>query len=73
MFDRLNAVPPDPILGIISAYAADPSPKKINLGIGVYRDEQVNTPILEGVKNAEQILDSTQTTKSYLVPSVLSG
>jgi aspartate aminotransferase len=62
MFDHVNAVPPDPILGIISA-----------LGIGVYRDEQGNTPILECVKKAEQILDSTQTTKSYLGPPGVKG
>jgi len=73
MFDRLNAVPPDPILGIISAYAADPSPTKIDLGIGVYRDEQGNTPILECVKKAERILDRTQTTKSYLGPPGVAG
>jgi len=73
MFEHLRAVPPDPILGIISAYAADPSPKKIDLGIGVYRDEQGNTPILECVKLAEQILDSTQTTKSYLGPPGVAG
>jgi len=73
MLDRLNAVPPDPILGIISAYAADPSPTKIDLGIGVYRDEQGNTPILDSVKKAEQILDSTETTKSYLGPPGVAG
>ena len=73
MLDRLNAVPPDPILGILTAYAADPSPTKIDLGIGVYRDEQGNTPILECVKKAEQILDSTQTTKSYLGPPGVAG
>jgi aspartate aminotransferase len=73
MFDHVNAVPPDPILGIISAYAADSNPKKIDLGIGVYRDEQGNTPILECVKKAEQILDSTQTTKSYLGPPGVKG
>ena len=73
MFDHVNAVPPDPILGIIAAYAADPNPKKIDLGIGVYRDEQGNTPILECVKKAEQILDSTQTTKSYLGPPGVKG
>jgi aspartate aminotransferase len=73
MFDRLNAVPPDPILGILSAYAADPSAKKIDLGIGVYRDERGNTPILSCVKKAEQILDSTQTTKSYLGPPGVAG
>ncbi len=73
MFDHVNAVPPDPILGIIAAYAADPNPKKIDLGIGVYRDEQGNTPILECVKKGEQILDSTQTTKSYLGPPGVKG
>jgi len=73
MFEHLNAVAPDPILGIIAAYAADPNPKKIDLGIGVYRDEEGNTPILESVKKAEQILDSSQTTKSYLGPPGVTG
>jgi len=73
MFDRLEAVPPDPILGIISAFAADPSTRKIDLGIGVYRDEQGNTPILDCVQQAEQILDSSQTTKSYLGPPGVTG
>lgn len=73
MLDRLSAVPPDPILGIISAHAADSNPKKIDLGVGVYRDENGNTPILECVKQAEQILDSTQTTKSYLGPPGVAG
>ena len=73
MLDRLNAVPPDPILGIISAFAADPNPKKIDLGIGVYRDEHGDTPILECVKKAERGLDSTQTTKSYLGPPGVAG
>jgi aspartate aminotransferase len=73
MFDKLSAVPPDPILGIISAYAADTSPRKIDLGIGVYRDEKGETPILESVKKAEQILDSTETTKSYLGPPGITG
>ena len=73
MLDRLNAVPPDPILGLISACAADPSPKKIDLGIGVYRDENGDTPILQCVKKAEQILNSTETTKSYLGPPGVAG
>jgi len=73
MLGHLKAVPPDPILGIIAAHAADPNPKKIDLGIGVYRDESGNTPILESVRQAEQILDSTQTTKSYLGPRGVPG
>ena len=73
MLDRLNAVAPDPILGIIAAHAADPNPKKIDLGIGVYKDEQGNTPILDSVKKAEQILDSTETSKTYLGPPGVKG
>ena len=73
MLDRLNAVPPDPILGIIAAHAADPNPDKIDLGIGVYKDEAGETPILESVRKAEQILDSTQTSKTYLGPPGVAG
>ena len=73
MLDRLNAVPPDPILGIIAAHAADTNPNKIDLGIGVYKDETGNTPILESVRKAEQILDSTQTSKTYLGPPGVAG
>lgn len=73
MFDRLSAVPPDPILGILSAYATDSNPKKIDLGIGVYRDENGDTPILDCVREGEKILDSTQTSKSYLGPPGVVG
>ncbi|MGB5486829.1 MAG: amino acid aminotransferase [Lysobacterales bacterium] len=73
MFEHLNALPPDPILGLIAAYAADPNPKKIDLGIGVYRDESGNTPILECVVKAEKILLDTQTTKTYLGPPGVVG
>jgi aspartate aminotransferase len=73
MLDRLKAVAPDPILGIIAAHAADPNPKKIDLGIGVYRDEYGNTPILDCVLEAERILDSSQTSKSYLGPRGVPG
>ncbi len=73
MFEHLKAIPPDPILGIIAAYAADSNPKKIDLGIGVYRDEHGNTPMLDCVVEAEKTLLSTQTTKSYLGPPGVVG
>ena len=73
MLERLNAVPPDPILGIIAAHAADTNPNKIDLGIGVYKDEAGNTPILESVKKAEQILERTETSKTYLGPPGVKG
>ena len=73
MFEHLNALPPDPILGLIAAYAADPNPKKIDLGIGVYRDEFGNTPMLDCVVAAEKIHLDTQTTKTYLGPPGVVG
>ncbi len=73
MFENLDAVPPDPILGILAAYAADTNPRKIDLGIGVYRDETGNTPMLKCVVEAEKTLIATQTTKSYLGPRGVVG
>ena len=73
MFENIKAIQPDPILGIIAAYSADPNPKKIDLGIGVYRDEQGNTPMLDCVVEAEKQLLATQTTKTYLGPKGVVG
>ena len=73
MFEHINAIPPDPILGLIAAYAADPNPKRIDLGIGVYRDEHGNTPMLDCVVKAEKTLIATQTTKTYLGPPGVVG
>ncbi len=73
MFEHLDAAPPDPILGILAAYAADTNPKKMDLGIGVYRDEAGNTPILKCVAQAQRTLIATQTSKSYLGPRGVTG
>lgn len=73
MFNHLDAIPADPILGLITTYNADPSPKKIDLGIGVYRDENGATPILDCVKQAEKFFLATQDTKTYLGPPGVAG
>ena len=73
MFEGITALPPDPILGLIAAFAADENPDKIDLGVGVYRDEGGGTPILECVRKAEKILLDTQTTKTYLGPRGVVG
>jgi len=73
MFEQIKAVSPDPILGLITAFAADKNPDKIDLGVGVYRDEQGGTPMLDCVVEAEKILHATQTTKSYLGPRGVVG
>ena len=66
MFESLEKLPPDPILGVLAAYRADSNPKRVDLGVGVYRDEDGNTPILQCVKDAEARVMAAQTTKSYM-------
>ena len=57
---------PDPLLQLISQYRADTRENKIDLGVGVYRDHQGQTPVLAAVKEAESRLQTQQQTKSYL-------
>jgi aspartate aminotransferase len=66
MFESLDRLPPDPILGLMAAYRADVDPAKVDLGVGVYRDERGNTPILAAVRRAEAAVLAQQTTKSYV-------
>nr|WP_273819383.1 amino acid aminotransferase [Pseudomonas asplenii] len=65
-FNAIARVPGDPILGLLEAYAQDPNPNKFDLGVGVYKDAQGLTPILQSVKLAEQKLVDGQLTKSYI-------
>jgi len=66
MFERLEMAPPDPILGLTDAFKDDPNPNKINLGVGIYKDEAGKTPIFTAVKKAEKKLVETEATKNYL-------
>ncbi|MDF3128597.1 aspartate/tyrosine/aromatic aminotransferase [Kiritimatiellaeota bacterium B1221] len=66
MFESISPAPPDAILGLTDAFKADTNPRKINLGVGVYKDESGQTPILTAVKKAEARLLEKETTKSYL-------
>ena len=66
MFENLTAAPADPILGLADLYNKDERTNKINLSVGVYKDETTQTPILESVKKAEHFLLGDETTKSYL-------
>ena len=66
MFERIPAAKPDPIFGLSEAFRADPRDGKINLGIGVYRNEQGQTPVLAAVTKAEARLLDEQTSMSYL-------
>jgi aspartate aminotransferase len=65
MFESFEKLPDDPILGLTVAYNKDPNPHKIDLGAGVYKTEDGNTPIFDAVKKAEAIRLETETTKTY--------
>ena len=66
MLERLDRLPPDPILGLMAAFRADTDPRKVDLGVGVYRDDQGDTPVLKAVRQAEQAVLARQNTKSYV-------
>ena len=66
MFQQLERLIPDSILGLMAKYRADPFKHKVDLGVGVYRDLSGNTPILECVRRAEREVLAAQTTKSYV-------
>lgn len=66
MFESVAPAPPDPILGLTDAFKKDERAEKINLTIGVFRDDQGNTPVLSAVKKAEEKLLTDEDTKGYL-------
>lgn len=66
MFQQLERLISDSILGLMAKYRADPFKDKVDLGVGVYRDLSSNTPILDCVRRAEKEVLAAQTTKSYV-------
>src|SRR5260221_388269 len=63
---QVPMAPSDPILGITEAYVADPNPKKVNLGVGVYYDDNGKVPLLECVRRAESERVKAAPPRSYL-------
>ena len=66
MFETITPAPPDPILGLTEAFNKDANPNKVNLGQGVYKDADGNTPVLHSVKSAEARMLDNEKTKDYL-------
>ena len=66
MFETLQAAPADAILGLITEHKNDPRPEKIDLGVGVFRTAEGETPVLDVVKEAEQRILDTQDSKAYI-------
>ena len=58
--------PADPILGVTEAYVADQNPRKVNLGVGVYTDDQGKIPLLECVRHAESERLKSASPRGYL-------
>ncbi|PZQ94945.1 MAG: aromatic amino acid aminotransferase [Cereibacter sphaeroides] len=66
LFEALEPQLPDALLGLITTFRADPRADKLDLGVGVFRDESGATPVMRAVKAAEAWLLGTQQTKAYL-------
>jgi len=62
----VQMAPRDPILGLTEAYNADKNPKKVNLGVGVYTDDNGKVPLLECVRRAERQLVEQPAARNYL-------
>ncbi|WP_434931865.1 amino acid aminotransferase [Shewanella sp. HL-SH5] len=66
IFSQVSQAPADPILGLTDAFKADPRAHKVNLGVGIYKDEAGQTPVLTSVKKAEAKLLEVEKSKNYL-------
>lgn len=73
MFADLAALPPDPLLGVTARFRADPRPDKIDLGVGVFRNRQGETPVMRAVAEAQKRLVAKETSKVYLPPESAPG
>jgi len=62
----VEMAPRDPILGVTETFNADTNPRKVNLGVGVYYDDNGKVPVLECVRRAEQKLAETALPRNYL-------
>lgn len=73
LFDSLEILPDDPILGLGARYNADPRSNKMDLGVGIYKDVNGHTPVMAAVKLAEQWLVDNEATKAYTSTAGLEG
>ncbi len=72
-FASVELAPRDPILGLTEAFNTDTRPAKVNLGVGVYTDEQGKVPLLDAVREAEKRRLEAQAARSYLPIEGLAG
>lgn len=72
-FDSAQAAAPDPIAGLTEQYVADPRLNKVNLGVGIYLDEQGQVPVLRAVRAAQEALLAARKPSDYLPIDGLQG
>lgn len=68
IFDSLDLLASDSILGLMVAFREDPAPDKVDLSVGIYREASGATPVMRAVARAEAELIREQTTKAYISP-----
>lgn len=73
MFETLPLLPADPILGLSAAFQMDPNPLKVDLGVGVYKNDAGVTPIMAAVAAAERLRLNLENTKAYTHPAGYPG
>jgi aspartate aminotransferase len=73
MFESLKLLPADPILGLSMAFAKDTNPAKVDLGVGVYKNDLGQTPIMAAVHEAEKLRIARETSKAYTAPAGYPG
>lgn len=73
MFERIDYYAGDPILGLVEKFLADENPDKVNLGIGIYYDENGVMPVLDCVRTAEKRIADSISARPYLPMAGLPG
>jgi len=73
MLERLDLLPNDSILGLMALFRADTDPRKVDLGVGVYRNDRGETPVVGAVRRAEEAVLARQTSKTYVAPAGNAG
>ena len=73
LFDSVELAPRDPILGLNEQYNADTRPGKVNLGVGVYYDDQGRIPLLGAVRKAEIARIEAAAARGYLPIEGIAG
>jgi len=69
MLETLARLPEDPLLGVMTAFRRDQDPRRVDLGVGVYKTEEGETPIPAAVREAERELLAAAATKVYVGPA----